>query len=115
MLNTQTPAPRQVLLRLPDALAEKLARAVAPRQRNRYILELVSRDLESRELARSALLTKAAIRMNELEAADPELARDGDEWTQAVLTDDEEDNRDQETFERDWAESRAGIQSKPGK
>ncbi len=115
MLNTQTTVPKQILLRLPDVLAEKLARSVAPRQRNNYILSLVSRDLESKEVARSRLLTDAALRMNEIEAANPELASEGREWTDAVLTDDENDGRDQETFEREWALSQAAMPPLPQK
>lgn len=107
MLNTQTPPPRQVLLRLPDELAAKLARAVPPRQRNRYIVELLTHDLAAREKANGRLLAQAAERLNEIEAQYPELARETEEWVNAVLTEDDDDGFDKEEFEREIAIAQA--------
>lgn len=110
MLNTQTPPPKQVLLRLPDDLAAKLARAVPPRQRNRYIVDLLKQDLQSKQAAQSRMLAEAADRMNELEAQYPELARETDEWVNAELTESVDvwdPDFDRATFEREWSEAQA--------
>ncbi len=110
MLNTQTPPPKQVLLRLPDDLAAKLARAVAPRQRNRYIVDLLKKDLLAKQEAENRMMAQAAERMNELEALYPELARETEEWLNAELTasvDVWDPDFDRETFERELAEAQA--------
>jgi hypothetical protein len=114
MLNIQIPPPKQVLLRLPDDLAEKLARAVPPRQRNRYIVDLLKQDLQSKQAAQSRVLTEAADRMNELEAKYPELAREADEWLNAELTESVDvwdPDFDRTTFEREWSEAQAARHS----
>ena len=108
MPNTHTPPPKQVLLRLPDDLAAKLARAVPPRQRNRYIVDLLKHDLQSKQEAQSRMLAEAADRMNELEAQYPELARETDEWVNAELTESVDvwdPDFDRTTFEREWSEA----------
>ena len=110
MLNTQTPPPKQVLLRLPDDVAAKLARAVPPRQRNRYIVDLIKQDLLAKQEAENRMMAQAAARMNELEAQYPELARETEKWVNAELTesvDMRDPNFDRETFERELAETQA--------
>lgn len=110
MLNTQMPPPKQVLLRLPEDLAAKLARAVPPRQRNRYIIELLTKDLLAKQAAESRMLAEAAERMNELEAQYPELAQESEEWVNAELTESVDmwdPGFDRATFEREWAEAQA--------
>lgn len=110
MLNTQTPPPKQVLLRLPDDVAEKLARAVPSRQRNRYIVDLLKQDLLAKQEAQSRMLAEAADRMNELEAEYPELARESEEWVNAELTesvDAWDPDFDREAFEREFTEAQA--------
>lgn len=110
MLNTQTTPPKQVLLRLPDDVAAKLARAVPPRQRNRYIVNLLMQDLTAKQEAESRMLAEAAERMNELEAQYPELARETEEWVNAELTESVDmwdPDFDRETFEREFAEAQA--------
>ena len=110
MLNIQTHAPKQVLLRLPDDVAAKLARAVPPRQRNRYIVDLVKQDLLAKQEAENRMMAQAAERMNELEAQYPELARETEEWVNAELTESVDvwdPNFDRETFERELAEAQA--------
>lgn len=109
MLNIPTPPPRQVLLRLPDDLAAKLARAVPSRQRNRYIIELLTHDLAAKEEANGRLLAEAAERLNEIEAQYPELARETEEWVNAVLTEDDDDGFDKEVFEREFAIAQADM------
>jgi anion-transporting ArsA/GET3 family ATPase len=110
MLNIQTPPPKQVLLRLPDDVAANLARAVPPRQRNRYIVNLLAQDLSAKQDAESRMLAQAADRMNELEAQYPEIARETEEWVNAELTESVEvwdPDFDGETFERELAEAQA--------
>jgi len=114
MLNTQSPPPRQVLLRLPEDLAAKLARAVPPRQRNRYIVELLKQDLQAKQATQSRMLAEAAERMNKLEARYPELAHETDEWVNAELTDSVDvwdPDFDRTAFEREWLEAQAAGQA----
>lgn len=108
MLNIHNPPAKQVLVRLSGELAAKLARRVPQRQRNRYIVELLERDLKEREDDERRQLIEAAERMNRLEAEDPEFAREGAEWANAVLTSDtEDDDFDRELFEREFAAAQA--------
>ena len=113
MLNIQTSSPKQVLLRLPDDVAAKLARAVPPRQRNRYIVDLLKKDLLAKQEAENRMMAQAADRMNELEAQYPELARETEEWVNAELTESVDvwdPDFDRETFEREFAEAQAARQ-----
>ena len=113
MLNIQTSPPKQVLLRLPDDVAAKLARAVPPRQRNRYIVDLLKQDLLAKQETENRMMAQAADRMNELEAKYPELARETEEWVNAELTESVEvwdPDFDRETFEREFAEAQAAQQ-----
>ncbi len=115
MLDTQTTPPKQVLLRLPDDVAAKLARAIPPRQRNRYIVDLLKQDLLAKQEAENRMMTQAAERMNELEALYPELAQETQEWVNAELTesvdvwdpDFDRETFERETFEREVAEAQA--------
>jgi len=110
MLNLHTSPPRQVLLRLPEDVAAKLARAVPPRQRNRYIVNLLKNDFLAKQEATSRMMTEAAERMNELEAQYPELARETEEWVNAELTESVDvwdPDFDRETFEREFAIAQA--------
>ena len=110
MLNIPTPPPKQVLLRLPDDVAAKLARAVPSRQRNRYIVDLLKQDLLAKQEAENRTMAQAADRMNELEAQYPELAREAEEWVNAELTESVDvwdPDFDHAAFEREWAEAQA--------
>ncbi len=110
MLHIQTNPPKQVLLRLPDDVAAKLARAVPPRQRNRYIVELLEKTFAAQQETESRMLIEAAERMNKLEAQYPELARETEEWVNAELTESVDvwdPDFDREAFERDFAEAQA--------
>lgn len=109
-MQTQTNPPKQVLLRLPDDLAAQLARAVPPRQRNRYIVDLLTKNFAAQLEAESHMLMEAAERMNALEAQYPELARETQEWVGAELTESVDiwdPDFDREAFERDFAEAQA--------
>lgn len=117
MLNTRmTPpaAPKQVLLRLPEDLATKLARAVPPRGRNQFLVDLISHALTARQEEDKRLLIEAAQRMNALEAQFPELARETEEWVNADLTgsvDVWDPDFDREAFEQDRLAAKAKVQS----
>ena len=108
MLNTQARPPKQVLLRLPEELATKLARAVPPRRRNQFLVDLVRHELEKED----AELVAACEAMNALEAAHPELLAQTQEWLDAELTesvDEWDPNFDRETFEREFAIAQAQL------
>ena len=108
MLNTQTPPPKQVLLRLPDDVAAKLARAVPPRQRNKFLVDLVRQELEKED----AELVAACEAMNAIEAAYPELLVETQEWLDADLSgsvDDWDPDFDREAFLREFAIAQAKL------
>lgn len=110
MKQVETTAPRQVLLRLPEDLAVQLARAVAPRRRNQFLVDLVAQALRSRKEEEDRLLREAAERMNELEAQYPELVQEAQEWEAAALTDPVDaldPDFDLERFQRNMAEAQA--------
>ena len=110
MLNIQTPPPKQVLLRLPEDLASKLARAVAPRQRNSFLIDLVRRELDQEDAAMIA----ACEAMNALETRDPEFAREGAEWVNADLAgsvDDWDADFDADTFSREASIAQTALRA----
>lgn len=99
-----------MLLRLPEDVAAKLARVVPPRKRNAFLVDLVRRELEQED----AELVAACEAMNALEAADPEFAREGQEWVDADLTgsvDDWDPDFDAETFSREAAVAQAALKA----
>lgn len=108
MLNIQTPPPKQVLLRLPEDVAAKLVRAVPPRRRNQYLVDLVRRELDKED----AELVAACEYMNQIEASNPELARENQEWVNADLAglvDEWDPDFDRATFEREFAIAQAAL------
>ena len=110
MLNIQTPPPKQVLLRLPEDLAARLARAVPPRKRNQYLVDLLRQDLERED----AELVAACEALNRWEAAHPEVVKETQEWLDADLTgsvDDWDPDFDAETFSREAAIAQAALTS----
>jgi hypothetical protein len=112
MLTANTPPPKQVLLRLPDDVAAKLARAVAPRKRNQFLIDLVRRELEKEDLA----LIEACEALSRMEAADPALRAESTEWLAAGLTASAnagDSDFDAETFSREAAQARAPLARKP--
>lgn len=108
MLNTQTHPPKQVLLRLPDDLASKLARAVPSRRRNQFLVDLVRRELDKEDDA----LMAACEAMNALEGENSALLNETREWLQADLAGSVEDwdpNFDAETFSQEAAIAQAAL------
>ncbi len=112
MLNIHNPPAKQVLLRLPDDIAAKLARAVAPRKRNQFLVDLLRRELEKEDAA----LIAACEAMNRLEADHPELLKEAQEWLDADLVgsvDDWDPDFDAETFSREAAVAQAALAQSP--
>ena len=111
MLTENTPPPKQVLLRLPDDVAAKLARAVAPRKRNQFLIDLVRRELEKEDQA----LVEACESLNRIEAASPALLAETANWMGAELTgsvDEWDPAFDAETFSREAAQAQAALAHK---
>ncbi len=110
MLTSKSAPPKQVLLRLPDDLATKLARAVAPRKRNQFLVDLVRRELEKEDQA----LIAACEALNRIEAESPAMQAETTEWLEADLTgsvDEWDSDFDAETFSREAAEARETAQA----
>lgn len=117
MLHTQTLPPKQVLLRLPDDVASRLARAVPSRQRNQFLVDLVRRELDKEDQA----LMAACEAMNALEAENPALLQETKDWLEADLAGSVEDwdrGFDAQTFSREAAIAQAALNTpsaQPGK
>lgn len=112
MLTSNAPPPKQVLLRLPDDVAAKLARAVPPRKRNQFLIDLVRRELEKEDQA----LIEACEALNRMEAGSPALRAEPGEWLEARLTapvDEWDPDFDAETFSREAAQAQAVIAGSP--
>lgn len=112
MLNTQTTPPKQVLLRLPDDVAAKLARAVPPRRRNQFLIDLVRRELDKEDQE----LVAACDAMNADEAANPAFLAETKEWLDADLSgpvDDWDPDFDAETFSREAAIAQVALNAPP--
>ena len=110
MLNIQTPPPKQVLLRLPEDVAAKLVRAVPPRRRNQYLVDLVRRELDKED----AELVAACEYMNQIEAFNPELVRETQEWVTADLAgsvDEWDPDFDRAKFEHEFAIAQAALKT----
>jgi hypothetical protein len=101
-------AAQQILIRLPYNLACQLAKSVPPRGRNQYVVDVLTRELESTKAAKEAQLIAACEAMNAYEAANPAFVAEGKEWLDAVLTEDhDDDDFDPVEFERGWNEAKA--------
>ena len=112
MLTTNTQPPKQVLLRLPDDVAAKLARAVAPRKRNQFLIDLVRRELDKEDQA----LIDACESLNRMEAAHPTLKAETTEWLEADLTasvDKSDSAFDAKAFSREAAQAQTLLARKP--
>lgn len=108
MLNSQQAAPKQVLLRLPEDVATKLARAVPARQRNQFLVELLRQELDKE----NAALVAACDALNAVEAAHPEFVVQTQQWLDADLTasvDDWDPDFDREAFKREFAIAQAKL------
>ena len=101
----------QVLLRLPEDLAARFAHVVPLRQRSRYLIELLRRDLE-RE---SSELAQAAKRLTALEAKHPAMAAEQTAWLNQRLDADNDAGFDARIFERQFKEARTREQQKSRK
>ena len=111
MWTTNTPPPKQVLLRLPDDVAAKLARAVPPRKRNQFLIDLVRRELDKEDQA----LIDACESLSRIEAADSALRAEAAEWLAADLTtsvDKSDPDFDAETFSREAEPAQAALAPK---
>ena len=111
MLTTNTRPPKQVLLRLPDDVAAKLARAVAPRKRNQFLIDLVRRELDKGDQA----LIDACESLSRIEAADSALRAEAAEWLEADLAasvDKSDSDFDAETFSREAGQTQAALAPK---
>ncbi len=106
MLDSNPLPPKQVLLRLPADVAARLARAVPPRKRNQFLIDLVRRELEKEDHA----LIEACEALNRIEAGNPALRAEPNEWLAADLTapvDQWDSDFDAETFSREAAQAQA--------
>lgn len=101
----------QVLLRLPEDLAARFAHVVPLRQRSRYLIDLLRRDLE-RE---SSELAQAAKRLTVLEAKHPAMAAEQTAWLNQRLDADNDDGFDARIFERQFKQARTREQQKSQK
>jgi metal-responsive CopG/Arc/MetJ family transcriptional regulator len=76
-------ATQQLLLHLPDELVRRLKRAVAPRQRSKFIQDLLEQALPPDGIAENDPLYLAALAVEKDEALAAEMA----EWEPATLGD----------------------------
>lgn len=96
--------PQQLLLRLPDDLAQRFAQVVPSRQRSRFLLDLLRTELDRESLA----LAQAAKTLTEQEAGQPQAAAETAQWVNAALTAADDDaDFNAETFEREFAQAQA--------
>jgi hypothetical protein len=107
-LNMASTSQQQVLVRVPDELAERWAQLVAPRQRSGYLIALLRRELDKE----SNDLVLAAQRLNALESQDSMATQDRDEWGGADLGHYTDDGFDEATFTRDFQAAQAKLQLK---
>ena len=108
MINVQTSPAKQVLLRLPEDVATKLARAVPPRQRNQFLVNLVRQELDKEDEE----LVAACEGMNAIEAAHPQLVAETRQWLDSNLAgsvNDWDADFDRDSFEREFAIAQAKL------
>ncbi len=99
--------PQQLLLRLPDDLAQRFAQVVPSRQRSRFLLDLLRSELDRESLA----LEQAAKTLTELESAHPTLAAETAQWVDASLTIDDDSDFNAEEFERQFTQAQAEVKN----
>ena len=102
-----TAKPQQLLLRLPDDLAQRFAQVVPSRQRSRFLLNLLRNELDRESLA----LAQAAKTLTELEADRPALTAETAQWVAASLAVDDDPDFNAEAFEREFAKAQASAQN----
>lgn len=105
--STSAAKPQQLLLRLPDDLAQRFAQVVPSRQRSRFLLDLLRSELDRESLA----LEQAAKRLTELESGHPVLTAETAQWVDASLTTDDDADFNAERFEREFAKAQASAQN----
>jgi len=111
MTRTSTPSnasskQQQLLLRLPDDLAQRFAQVVPSRLRSRFLLNLLRTELDRESQA----LAQAAETLTALECGQAGLAAESAQWTEASLTPDDDSDFNTEVFEREFARAQAGTQ-----
>ena len=74
---------QQLLLRLPEDLVRRFKRAVAPRERSRFVQQLLEQALPPDEVSHSDPLYQAALAVERDEALAAEMA----EWETATIDD----------------------------
>ena len=74
---------QQILLRLPEDLARRFKRAVAPRERSKFVQRLLEQALPLDEVSDSDPLYRAALAVEQDEALAAEMA----EWETATIDD----------------------------
>ena len=99
--HSNTAKPQQLLLRLPDDLAERFAQVVPSRQRGRFLLDLLRSELDRESLA----LEQAAKTLTAMETAQPDLDVDMQQWVEAPLASVDDDDFNAEEFEREFAKA----------
>ena len=99
--------PQQLLLRLPDDLAQRFAQVVPSRQRSRFLLDLLRSELDRESLA----LAQAAKTLTELESGHPLLTAETAQWVESPLTTDDDADFNAEAFEREFAIAQAKAQN----
>lgn len=93
--------PQQLLLRLPDDLAQRFAQLVPSRQRSRFLLNLLRTELDRESQA----LAEAAKTLTVQEAEQSGLAAESAQWVEAPLTTEDDADFDAQTFEREFAQA----------
>ena len=108
MHNTQQQPQQQLLLRLPHDLASRFAQVVSPRQRSRYLIELLRRELD-RE---SNELVEAAKHLSKLEAKEKALTTESKVWLDTPLVADPDDGFDADQFKRQYEQAQSSAKGK---
>ena len=101
--STSSAKPQQLLLRLPDDLAQRFAQVVPSRQRSRFLLDLLRSELDRESLA----LAQAAKTLTEMESGRSALAAETAQWVESSLTTDDDADFNAEEFEREFAKAQA--------
>ena len=99
--------PQQLLLRMPDDVAQRFAQVVPSRQRSRFLLDLLRKELDRESMA----LAQAARMLTELEAGRPALMAETAQWVAASLVGDDDPDFNAEAFEREFATAQARAQN----
>jgi predicted transcriptional regulator len=104
------PKPQQLLLRLPDELAQRFAQVVPSRQRSRFLLNLLRNELDRESIA----LAEAAKTLTAMESGGSMQAQESAEWVGSALATDDDAQFDAGLFENDFEKAQAAL-ALPGK